>query len=100
MTTNPCDLVQLLNGGRKLIGVYHSPQGVMMGLLTAAGSLARATGPMSFSALYEHFGPYVTFGTIVGMFWVTILFILISSPRLIPYERYTQSSKAAVLEPA
>ena len=60
----------------------------MMGLLTAAGSLARAIGPMGFTALYEHFGPYVTFATTVGIFASTIVFILISSPRLVPYYRY------------
>ncbi len=72
----------------------------MMGLLTAAGSLARALGPMAFSALYQHFGPYVTFGSIVGLFGATILLILIFSPRLVPYERYIKSKARRVLPAA
>lgn len=68
-------------------------QGVMMGLLTAAGSLSRALGPMVFSILYQHYGPYVTFGTIVGMIATTIVFILVCSPRLIPYPQYVEAKK-------
>lgn len=65
----------------------------MMGLLTAAGSLARALGPMSTSVLYQHYGPYVTFGTVVGVLVLTILFILVSSHRLVPYHKYIAGKK-------
>ncbi len=64
-----------------------------MGLLTAAGSLARALGPMSISALYQHYGPYVTFGSVVGVLCCTILFILVCSPRLVPYHQYITKRK-------
>ena len=59
----------------------------MMGLLTAAGSLARALGPMTTSVLYQHYGPTVTFSTVVGVLGLTILFILVCSPRLVPYAK-------------
>lgn len=75
------------------------PQGVMMGILTAAGSLARALGPMGFSVLYQHYGPYVTFGTVVGIMALTILFILVISPRLVAYERYVRKKKVFVQIP-
>lgn len=74
-------------------------QGVMMGLLTASGSLARALGPMSTSMLYQHYGPYVTFGTVVGVLVLTIVFILVCSPRLVPYQRYTSKKKVFVQLP-
>ena len=65
----------------------------MMGLLSAAGSLARALGPMTTSTLYQHYGPTVTFTAVVGVFGVTILFILVCSPRLVPYERYVNKKE-------
>lgn len=71
-----------------------------MGLLTAAGSLARALGPMSTSVLYQHYGPYVTFTTVVGVVALTILLILVCSPRLIPYEKYVKKEKVYVQLPA
>ena len=73
------------------------PQGVMMGILTAAGSLARALGPMLFSTLYHHYGPTVTFATVVGVIAVTILFILVTFSRLVSYERYHGMMKYVAL---
>lgn len=71
----------------------------MMGVLTAAGSLARGLGPMVLSVLYQHYGPYVTFGTVVGTLAATILFILVSSPRLVPYQRYASKKRTFVQLP-
>ena len=34
------------------------PQGVWMGILTAAGSLARICGPVFVSEIYKEFGTY------------------------------------------
>ena len=62
----------------------------MMGVLTAAGSFARGLGPMGVSTLYRHYGPMVTFTSVVGTIAVCILFTLACSPRLIPYERYAR----------
>lgn len=67
----------------KILGPF--PQGTMMGILTAAGSLARALGPMSVSALYQHFGPTVTFSSVVGLLMAAIIILLVFSYRLIPY---------------
>ncbi len=61
------------------------PQGTMMGILTAAGSLARALGPMCVTALYQHFGPTVTFSSVVGLMAAAILLLLFTSYRLKPY---------------
>ena len=37
-----------------------------MGILTTFGSLARVVGPLMFSWLYNNYGTYATFGTLVG----------------------------------
>ncbi|XP_064404673.1 major facilitator superfamily domain-containing protein 8-like isoform X2 [Halichondria panicea] len=67
----------------KILGPF--PQGTMMGILTAAGSLARALGPMCVTALYQHFGPTVTFSSVVGLMAAAILLLLFTSYRLKPY---------------
>jgi ceroid-lipofuscinosis MFS transporter 7 len=71
----------------------------MMGLLTASGSLARALGPMVTSVLYQHYGPYVTFTSVVVVLGLTILLILVCSPRLVPYHQYTSKHKVFVQIP-
>ncbi len=63
-------------------------QGVMMGVITGAGSLARGLGPMLMGLLYEHYGPLVTFTTMAGIVMFTVLFTLVFFSRLVPYERY------------
>ena len=60
-------------------------QGGMMGFLTAAGSLARAMGPLVITLLYEHKGPAITFATVVGIIGVSIIVLLIFCRRLVPY---------------
>ena len=49
--------------------------------------------------LYQHYGPYVTFATVVGVIGLTILLILICSPRLIPYQKYIDKKKVYVQLP-
>lgn len=72
-------------------------QGVMMGVLTAAGSLARAIGPMGVGFLYQHYGPLVTFSSMVGLQAATIVFILVTFSRLIPYSRYAGTRDPLVI---
>lgn len=64
---------------------YHHTQGVMMGWLTAAGSLARSLGPIFVSFLYHQFGPLVTFSAVDGIVAVSILLLFVSRYRLVPY---------------
>ena len=66
----------------------HTPhtQGMMMGWLTASGSLARTLGPIFVSFLYHHLGPLITFSTVDGIIAASILLLLVSRHRLIPYK--------------
>ena len=61
-------------------------QGMMMGWLTASGSLARTLGPIFVSFLYHHLGPLITFSTVDGIIAASILLLLVSRHRLIPYK--------------
>ena len=56
-----------------------------MGFLTAAGSLARAMGPLVITLLYEHKGPAITFATVAGIIGVAIIVLLVFCRRLVPY---------------
>lgn len=59
-------------------------QGTMMGVLTAAGSLARALGPIFVSTLYVHTGPQVTFSCAVAVVAASIVFMAVFYYRLVP----------------
>ncbi len=58
----------------------------MMGILTGAGSLARSLGPIFVSQLYHSQGPLVTFAAVDGIIGISILVLLVFSPRLVPYK--------------
>ena len=57
----------------------------MMGILTAAGSLARSLGPIFVSTLYVHTGPEVTFSCAVAVVAVSIVFMAVCYHRLVPH---------------
>lgn len=57
----------------------------MMGILTAAGSLARSLGPVAVSVLYAEKGPEVTFAVMVGVVGASIIFMAVFYHRLLPY---------------
>ena len=59
----------------------------MMGVLTAAGSLARSLGPIFVSTLYHHFGPVVTFAAVDGVVALSIILLLLSCRSLVPFGR-------------
>ncbi len=61
-------------------------QGTMMGVLTAAGSLARFLGPIFVSNLYHSQGPLITFAAVDGIIGVSIVVLLVFSWRLVPYK--------------
>jgi ceroid-lipofuscinosis MFS transporter 7 len=50
---------------------------MMMGWLTASGSLARTIGPIFVSQVYNDYGPRVTFiAMIIIVFLTTVLYLL------------------------
>ena len=57
----------------------------MMGVLTAAGSLARTVGPLFVTFLYDVTGPQITLASIVGVLGIAILTLSISCYRLVPF---------------
>lgn len=67
----------------KILG--PSPQGLGMGMLTAAGSLARTLGPIFVGNMYDSFGLRVTFSSICGMIVLTFGSILFFYQRFIPH---------------
>ncbi|RUS74354.1 hypothetical protein EGW08_017877, partial [Elysia chlorotica] len=66
----------------KILG--SQPQGVWMGWITAAGSLARTVGPIYVSQVYDKSGPQATFGSVAGVIFLTIIFYLVMFRRLVP----------------
>ena len=75
----------------KVIG--PRPQGTWMGILTAAGSLARICGPVFVSEIYKEFGTYWTYGTTAGSFVLAAVVTLITYKRLIPIQKRIQMEK-------
>ena len=75
------------------------PQGLWMGFLTAAGSLARICGPVFVSEIYKEFGTYWTYGLTAISLALAIVGTLLTYTRLIPLEmrldrsRQTEDSK-------
>ncbi|KAM8938916.1 major facilitator superfamily domain-containing protein 8 [Pelodytes ibericus] len=67
----------------KIIG--PKPQGVYMGWLTAAGSVARTLGPVFVSQIYTHLGPRWTFSLICAIVAVSILHLMAVYKRLIAF---------------
>ena len=59
----------------------------MMGVLTAAGSLARSLGPIFVSHLYQSTGPEVTFASVDALVAAGIVILLVFSYRLKPFRK-------------
>ena len=70
----------------KILG--PGPQGVMIGWLQAAGSLARAIGPLYFSVLYAKYGPRLTFGVGAGLVVLQTVWVIAVYKRLVPHKAY------------
>ena len=66
-----------------------------MGVLTAAGSLARIMGPLLVSYVYNGFGLYFTYGLIGASMATALALILISFPRLVPLKLPGEMLQAA-----
>ena len=57
-----------------------------MGILTAAGSLARICGPIFVSEIYKEFGTYWTFGITAVSLALATLGTLLTYKQLVPLE--------------
>ena len=77
----------------KLLGPF--PQGTMMGILTAAGSIARSIGPIFVSYVYTHTGPQITFAILDGYLGLVIILSVLSYTRLVPYKHTQQLDSQA-----
>ena len=76
----------------KVIG--PRPQGLWMGILTAAGSLARICGPIFVSMIYKEFGTYWTYGLTAISLAMAIAGTLATYTRLVPMQsRLTRISE-------
>ncbi|XP_052077131.1 major facilitator superfamily domain-containing protein 8-like [Mytilus californianus] len=77
----------------KILG--PKPQGMMMGWLTASGSLARTVGPIFVSQVYNAYGPRVTFVSMIIIVFLAILMLLFVFKRLVPFTFTAEISKAS-----
>ncbi|XP_071125177.1 major facilitator superfamily domain-containing protein 8-like isoform X2 [Mytilus edulis] len=77
----------------KILG--PKPQGMMMGWLTASGSLARTVGPIFVSQVYNAYGPRVTFGSMIIIVFLAILMLLAVFKRLTPFTFTAMISKGS-----
>ena len=75
----------------KVLGPH--PPGVMMGVFTSGGALARVVGPVGLAHLYVYTGPQVTFSVIVGVIFIAILLLLICFPRLVPFKSFPSQTE-------
>ncbi|XP_071950391.1 major facilitator superfamily domain-containing protein 8-like [Antedon mediterranea] len=78
----------------KMLG--PKPQGLYMGILTAAGSLARTLGPIFVSQMYTNKGIRASFGVVLGLELVMLIIYLICYKRFIPYHIRLQKKKATI----
>ncbi|OWF38500.1 major facilitator superfamily domain-containing protein 8-like [Mizuhopecten yessoensis] len=69
------------------------PQGVMMGLLTGSGSLARTLGPIFISQVYNAYGPRVTFACTSVIVLFAICGCVSVFKRLVPFQYKRKDSK-------
>ncbi|XP_076117652.1 major facilitator superfamily domain-containing protein 8-like isoform X2 [Mytilus galloprovincialis] len=77
----------------KILG--PKPQGMMMGWLTASGSLARTVGPIFVSQVYNAYGPRVTFVSMIIIVFLAILMLLAVFKRLTPFTFTAMISKGS-----
>ena len=56
-----------------------------MGILTAAGSLARIVGPLFVTFLYDLVGPQITMSSIIGVLALAVLVLSSTCYRLVPF---------------
>ena len=89
----PTQWIILLLCFSKVIG--PRPQGLWMGFLTAAGSLARICGPVFVSEIYKEFGTYWTYGLTAISLALAIAGTLLTYTRLIPMEMRLGRSNTA-----
>ena len=73
-------------------------QGTWLGILTATGSAARAAGPFLVGWLYNDYGTYWTFGITFIWLGLSVILLLVSYKRLVPYHSEENEDKSDKLE--
>ena len=69
-----------------------------MGVLTAAGSLARICGPIFVSEIYKDFGTYWTFGITATSLGLAIIGTLLTYKKLVPANEMRKISNSTESE--
>lgn len=82
----PASSVMIYSIYSKVLG--PAPQGVMMGVLSSTGSLARILGPIVVGNLYQYYGPRILYGSVGALILVTIIFNGIMYKKLVPHPLY------------
>ncbi|XP_033127126.1 major facilitator superfamily domain-containing protein 8-like isoform X2 [Anneissia japonica] len=81
----------------KMLG--PKPQGLYMGILTAAGSLARTLGPIFVSQIYSSKGNRAAFSVLLGMEVAMLALYLACYKRFIPYQERLKKKKEKASSP-
>ena len=74
------------------------PQGLWMGILTAAGSFARILGPIFVSEIYKEFGTYWTYGITALSLALAGIGTLLTYKRLVPLETRLKTDENSVVD--
>ena len=56
-----------------------------MGVLSSVNSLAQGIAPLFVTYMYDHTGPQITFGTMVGIISLGIIILIMFCYRMVPY---------------
>ena len=49
-----------------------------MGIFTTCGGLSRVIGPIGTSSLYQHYGTYAVYGSIIGILVLALIMAIVS----------------------
>ncbi|WAR27980.1 MFSD8-like protein [Mya arenaria] len=62
-------------------------QGTWMVFLTSSGALGKLIGPVFVGHMYQEFGPRITFPSLMGFIFLTVVGVIIIYRRMVPYKR-------------
>ena len=60
---------------------------MMMGVLTAVGSVSRAVSPLFITFMYDLSGPQITFASVMAFHSIAIWTLLVFCYRMVPFKQ-------------
>jgi len=90
----PLAVVLLLSRTTKILGPH--PQGTVLGILTAVGSLSRAVGPAIFSSLFQMIGPLIVSLVMLVVCCIGVVIVIFTHQHLITFDRRIERLNAEI----